>query len=182
MQKPHGTTVLSVRRDDGVVLGADGQITVGDTILKTGAVKVREMLDGKVLCGFAGATADALALFERLEEKLKAHPANLPRAAVELAKTWRTDKMLRQLDALIAAVDAEHSYVITGAGDVLEPDDGIIALGSGGPYALAAARVLLKHTDLAAPEICRESLAAAAAIDLYSNGSLTVLELKSKTP
>ncbi|MEE8639729.1 MAG: ATP-dependent protease subunit HslV [bacterium] len=178
MHKPHGTTVLSVRRDDAVALGADGQITVGDTILKTGAVKVREMLDGKVLCGFAGATADALALFERLEEKLKAYPANLPRAAVELAKTWRTDKMLRQLDALIAAVDAEHSYVIPGAGDVLEPDDGIIALGSGGPYALAAARVLLKHTGLSAAQICRESMAASAAIDLYSSGSLTVLELK----
>jgi ATP-dependent HslUV protease subunit HslV len=177
MQKPHGTTVLSVRRGDGVALGADGQVTVGDTILKAGALKVREMLDGKVLCGFAGATADALALFERLEEKLKAHPANLPRAAVELAKMWRTDKMLRQLDALIAAVDAEHSYVITGAGDVLEPDDGIIALGSGGPYALAAARALLKHTNLTAAEICRESITAAAEIDLYSNGSITVLEI-----
>lgn len=177
MEKFHGTAVLSVRRYDAVALGADGQVTVGDTVLKTGAVKVRELLEGKVLCGFAGATADALALFERLEEKLKAYPRNLPRAAVELAKTWRTDKMLRQLDALIAAVDAEHSYVITGAGDVLEPDDGIIALGSGGPYALAAARVLLKHTELSAAEICRESLAASAAIDLYSNGNITVLEL-----
>ncbi|UCH79382.1 MAG: ATP-dependent protease subunit HslV [Candidatus Coatesbacteria bacterium] len=173
----HGTTVLSVRRGAQVALGADGQVTYGDTVLKGRAVKVREMLDGKVLCGFAGATADALALFERLEEKLKAHPRNLPRAAVELAKTWRTDKMLRQLDALIAAVDAEHSYVITGTGDVLEPDDGIIALGSGGPCALAAARVLLKHTELAAAEICRESLIVAASVDLYSNDEITVLEL-----
>lgn len=177
--KPHGTTVLSVRRGDAVALGADGQVTVGDTVLKAGAVKVREMLDGKVLCGFAGSTADALALFERLEAKLKAYPRNLPRAAVELAKTWRTDKMLRQLDALIAAVNADHSYVITGAGDVLEPDDGIIALGSGGPYALAAARALLAHTDLGAAEICREALQTAAAIDLYSNGNITVLELST---
>jgi ATP-dependent HslUV protease subunit HslV len=174
----HGTTVLSVRRGEKVALGADGQVTYGDTVLKGRAVKVREMLEGKVLCGFAGATADALALFERLEEKLKAHPRNLPRAAVELAKTWRTDKMLRQLDALIAAVDAEHSYVITGTGDVLEPDDGIIALGSGGPSALAAARVLLQHTELAAVEICRESLLAAASVDLYTNDQITVLELK----
>jgi ATP-dependent HslUV protease subunit HslV len=178
MTKLHGTTVLSVRRGDDVALGADGQVTVGDTILKAGAAKVRDMLDGKVLCGFAGATADALALFERLEEQLKKYPGNLPKAAVELAKTWRTDKMLRQLDALIAAVNREHSYLITGAGDVLEPDDGIIAMGSGGPYAMAAARVLLKHTDLPAAEICRESLLASAGIDLYSNDKLTVLELK----
>jgi ATP-dependent HslUV protease subunit HslV len=178
MTKLHGTTVLSVRRGDDVALGADGQVTVGDTILKAGALKVRDMLDGKVLCGFAGATADALALFERLEEQLKKYPGNLPKAAVELAKTWRTDKLLRQLDALIAAVNREHSYLITGAGDVLEPDDGIIAMGSGGPYALAAARVLLGHTDLTAAEICRESLLASAGIDLYSNDRLTVLELK----
>lgn len=161
-----------------MALGADGQVTVGDTVLKGGALKIREMLDGKVLCGFAGATADALALFERLEEKLKAYPRNLPKAAVELAKTWRTDKMLRQLDALIAAVDADHSFVITGTGDVLEPDDGIIALGSGGPYALAAARVLIKHTDLGAAEIVRQGIAEAAAIDLYTNDRITVLELK----
>ncbi|MGD8718135.1 MAG: ATP-dependent protease subunit HslV [Candidatus Zixiibacteriota bacterium] len=178
MTKLHGTTVLSVRRGDDVALGADGQVTVGDTILKAGAVKVRDMLDGKVLCGFAGATADALALFERLEEQLKKYPGNMPKAAVELAKTWRTDKMLRQLDALIAAVNREHSYLITGAGDVLEPDDGIIAMGSGGPYAMAAARVLLKHTDLSAAEICRESLLASAGIDLYTNDKLTILELK----
>lgn len=174
----YGTTVVSVRRDGRVALGADGQVSVGDSILKRSAVKVREMLDGKVLCGFAGATADALALFERLEEKLKEHPRNLPKAAVELAKTWRTDKMLRQLDALIAAVDAEHSLVITGAGDVLEPDDGIIALGSGGPYALAAARALLAHTSLDAATICRESLLLAAGIDLYTNDQIIVLELK----
>jgi len=178
MNKFHGTTVLSVRRGAEVALGADGQVTVGDTVLKGGALKIREMLDGKVLCGFAGATADALALFERLEEKLKAYPRNLPKAAVELAKTWRTDKMLRQLDALIAAVDADHSFVITGTGDVLEPDDGIIALGSGGPYALAAARVLIKHTDLGAAEIVRQGIAEAAAIDLYTNDRITVLELK----
>lgn len=179
MNKLHGTTVLSVRRGAAVALGADGQVTVGDTVLKSGALKIREMLDGKVLCGFAGATADALALFERLEEKLKAYPRNLPKAAVELAKTWRTDKMLRQLDALIAAVDADHSFVITGAGDVLEPDDGIIALGSGGPYALAAARVLIKHTELGPAEIIRQGIAEAAAIDLYTNDRITVLELKS---
>jgi ATP-dependent HslUV protease subunit HslV len=178
MNKFHGTTVLSVRRGTGVALGADGQVTVGDTVLKSGALKIREMLDGKVLCGFAGATADALALFERLEEKLKAYPRNLPKAAVELAKTWRTDKMLRQLDALIAAVDADHSFVITGTGDVLEPDDGIIALGSGGPYALAAARVLVKHTELGAAEIVRQAIGEAAAIDLYTNDRITVLELK----
>jgi ATP-dependent HslUV protease subunit HslV len=174
----HGTTVISVRRDGGVALAADGQVTLGDTIVKGSAVKVREMLEGKVLCGFAGGTADALALFERLEEKLKTYPRNLPKAAVELAKTWRTDKMLRQLDALIAAVDAEHSYVITGMGDVLEPDDGVIALGSGGPYALAAARVLLTHTALGAADICREAIKVAAAIDLYTNDRVTVLELK----
>lgn len=175
----HGTTVLSVRRDGAVALGADGQVTVGDFVIKSSAVKVREMLDGKVLCGFAGATADALALFERLEEKLKAYPRNLPKAAVELAKTWRTDKMLRQLDALIAAADADHSFVITGNGDVLEPDDGIIALGSGGPYALAAARVLVKHTSLSAADIVREALAVAARIDLYTNENVTVLEIRS---
>jgi ATP-dependent HslUV protease subunit HslV len=175
--KMHGTTVLSVRRDAAVVLGADGQVSVGDVVMKAAAVKVRDMLDGKVLCGFAGATADALALFARLEEKLKAYPQNLPKAAVELAQSWRTDKTLRQLDALIAVVNADHSYVITGVGDVLEPDDGIIALGSGGPFALAAARVLLKHTALSAADICRESLAAAAEIDLYTNDKITVLEL-----
>jgi len=178
MKPLHGTTVISVRRDGAVALGADGQVTVGDTILKVSAVKVREIAEGKVLCGFAGGTADALALFERLEEKLKAYPRNLPKAAVELAKMWRTDKMLRQLDALIAAADAEHSFVITGMGDVLEPDDGILALGSGGPYALAAARVLLKHTALSAADICREALAVASAIDLYTNDRITVLELR----
>ncbi len=178
MPQPHGTTVLSVRRDGAVALGADGQVTVGETVLKAGAAKVREILDGKVLCGFAGATADALALFERLEEKLKSHPRNLPRAALELAKSWRTDKMLRQLDALIAVADVDHSYIITGQGDVLEPDDGVIALGSGGPYALAAARVLLEHAEMSAVEICRVALTAAAQIDLYTNDQLTILELK----
>lgn len=178
MKTLHGTTVLSVRRGDDVALGADGQVTFGETILKAKAAKVRTMLEGKVLCGFAGGTADALTLFEKFEAKLAAYPANLPKAAVELAKEWRTDKVLRRLEAMIAVCNREHSYMITGVGDVMEPDDGIIAMGSGGPYALAAARAMLKYTEMSAQEIVAEAIAIAADIDLYSNREITVLTIE----
>lgn len=178
MKKIRGTTVLSVRRNGAVAIGADGQVTFGDTVLKAKSAKLRTMLDGKALCGFAGATADALTLFSKFEEKLKQYPANLPRAAVELAREWRTDKILRQLEAVIAAVDAEHSLMITGVGDVVEPDDGIIAMGSGGPYALAAARALVAHTDLEPAEVVRTALDIAADIDIYTNHEIEILEIK----
>ena len=146
----HATTVLAVRRDGHVAIGGDGQVTVGDTVMKAKAVKVRPLKGGKVLAGFAGAAADAFTLFEKFEEKLERHPGNLQRAAVELAKDWRTDRVLRRLEALLVVVDRDHGFLLSGNGDVIEPDDGMVAIGSGGSYALAAARALLRRDRSAA--------------------------------
>ncbi len=176
-----GTTIVAVRRDGDVALGGDGQVTVGDTIVKAQANKVRALKDGAVLAGFAGSVADALTLFEKFEEKLDRFPGNLPRAAVELAKEWRSDRILRRLEALLAVVDAKHSFLLSGSGEVIEPDDDILAIGSGGPMALAAARALRAHSELSAAEIVRFSLEIAGEICLYSNTSINVLELGSKS-
>lgn len=173
------TTVISVRHKGEVALGGDGQVTLSDTIVKHQATKIRRLADGKVLAGFAGAAADAITLFERFDAKLSQHRANLQRAAVELAKDWRTDKYLRRLEALLAVCDSTHSLLLSGTGEIVEPDDGIIAIGSGGPYALAAARTLVKHSDLSASEIVRESLLAAAAICVYTNENITVETLNA---
>ena len=174
---PHGTTILCVRRHGLVAMGGDGQVTLGNTVMKGNARKVRRLYHGRVLAGFAGATADAFTLFERFEERLKEVNGNLVRAAVELTKLWRTDKYLRQLDALLLAADAEHTLLITGRGDVVEPDDDVAAIGSGGPYALAAARALLAHTDLDAGAVAREAMRIAATICIYTNGRVTMEEL-----
>jgi ATP-dependent HslUV protease subunit HslV len=171
------TTVLAVRKDGRVAMGGDGQVTLGDTVVKGTARKVRVLMDGKILAGFAGAVADAFTLFEKLEEKLERFPANLTKAVVELAKDWRTDRYLRRLDALLAVADHEHMFLISGTGDVIEPDDDIIAIGSGGSYALAAARALKGHSDLAAPDLVRSALAIAGDICIYTNQDIVVLEL-----
>jgi ATP-dependent HslUV protease subunit HslV len=176
-----GTTILAVRRDGRVALGGDGQVTVGETVVKAKAQKVRALKDGAVLAGFAGSVADALTLFEKFEEKLDRFPGNLPRAAVELAKDWRSDRVLRRLEALLAVVDARHSFLLSGSGEVIEPDDGIVAIGSGGPMALAAARALFSDSELAAPEIVRRSLEIVGEICIYSNSDITVLELENKS-
>jgi len=175
----HGTTVVAVRRDGIAAIGADGQVTLGDTVMKGTATKVRRLAGDEVLAGFAGSVADAFTLFERFETKLQEFNKNLTRAAVELAKDWRTDKYLRQLNALLAVCDKEKSLLISGGGEIIEPDDGILAIGSGGNYALAAARTLRKHTDLGAEEIVRESLGIAAEICVYTNHHLTVETLKT---
>jgi len=171
------TTIVSVRKGDTVALGGDGQVTYGNTIMKADTRKIRWMLDQKVLVGFAGSTADAFALMERFETKLKDYPGNMPRAATELARDWRTDRALRRLEAMMIAVDAEHSLLLTGQGDVVQPTDGILGIGSGGPYALAAARALAKHTSLPAAGIVQESLAVASEIDVFTNSSILVEEL-----
>ncbi len=171
------TTVITVRRRGQVVLAGDGQVTVGQTILKARAVKVRRMHQGRVLAGFAGATADALTLFERLEGKLEKYASNLQRAAVELAKDWRMDKALRRLEALMIAVDKDITLVLSGTGDVIEPDDGLAAIGSGGPFALAAARALVRHTELSARDIAAEALKVAGEICVYTNDQITIEEL-----
>ena len=168
------TTVISVKHKGMVALGGDGQVTLSDTIVKHHATKIRRLADGNVLAGFAGAAADAITLFERFEAKLSQYKANLQRAAVELAKDWRTDKYLRRLEALLAVCDANHSLLLSGTGEIVEPDDGIIAIGSGGPYALAAARALVKHSSLSAEEIVQESLLTAASICIYTNENITV--------
>jgi ATP-dependent HslUV protease, peptidase subunit HslV len=170
----HGTTILSVRKDGQVVVGGDGQVSLQNTILKPSARKVRKLADGKILAGFAGSTADALTLIERLETKLERHPGQLTRAAVELAKDWRTDRYLRRLEAMMAVADAEVSLLITGTGDVLEPDDGLIGIGSGGPYALAAARALVDLEGMTAEAIVRKAMAIAAGICVYTNTHLTL--------
>jgi ATP-dependent HslUV protease subunit HslV len=157
-----GTTIIAVRRDGKVAIAGDGQVTLGQTIVKKGAVKIRRMRDGKVLTGFAGSTADALTLFDKFEAKLDEFRGNITRAAVELAKDWRTDRVLRRLEALLVAVDREHSFIISGTGDVIEPEEGIAAIGSGGPYAASAAKVLLRHTDMDARTIAVEAMKAAA--------------------
>jgi len=171
------TTILCVRRDDGVAIGGDGQVTMNDTVMKAGATKVRRMKGGQILAGFAGGVADALTLFEKFESQLERHPANLMRAAVELAKDWRSDRYLRRLEALMIVADGEHSLLVSGTGEVIEPDDGVLAVGSGGPYALAAARALGAHSDLPVSGIVREALGIAADICVYTNTNITVLEL-----
>jgi ATP-dependent HslUV protease subunit HslV len=171
------TTILGVRRDGKVAIAGDGQVSVGDTVMKSNAQKVRALRGGRVLAGFAGAAADAFTLFTRFEEKFERFPENLPRAAVELAKEWRTDRVLRRLEALLAVMDRDHGFIISGTGDIIEPDDGILAIGSGGPYALAAARGLLKHSPLSAPDIARTALTIAGEICVYTNTQITVLEL-----
>jgi ATP-dependent HslUV protease subunit HslV len=175
---PHATTILGVRHSGRVAIGGDGQVTVGDAVVKHNASKVRKLKGGSILAGFAGAAADAFTLFEKFEEKIDRFPGNLPKAAVELAKDWRSDRVLRRLEALLAVVDRDHSFVISGSGDVIEPDDGLLAIGSGGSYALAAARALVEFSNLAAPDIVRRGLEIAADICIYTNRNITVLELK----
>ena len=177
VQEFRSTTILAVRRDGRVAMAGDGQVTLGQTIVKQTAAKVRRLYHNRVLCGFAGATADAFTLFERFEAKLEQYGGNLVRSAVELAKDWRTDKSLRRLEALLVAVDKDASLLISGTGDVIEPDDGLAAIGSGGPYALAAARGLLAHSDLDARGIAEEALRIASEICIYTNGNITVEEL-----
>jgi ATP-dependent HslUV protease, peptidase subunit HslV len=169
MEQFHGTTILSVRRGASVALGGDGQVTLGNVVIKGGAKKVRRLYQDRILAGFAGGTADAFTLFERFEAKLDKHQGNLMRSAVELAKDWRTDRILRRLEAMLAVADKEHSLIITGLGDVLEPEHGIVAIGSGGPYAQAAARALLENTDLSAKDIVDKALAVAADLCIYTN-------------
>ena len=170
----HGTTILSVRKGGTVVIAGDGQVSVGDTVMKASAVKVRRLSDGNVIVGFAGATADAFTLFERLEGKLEKHSGQLSRACVELAKDWRTDRFLRRLEAMMAVADKEVSLVLSGMGDVLEPDDGLIGIGSGGNYALAAARALVDRDELDAEAIARKAMGIAADICIYTNENVTI--------
>ena len=178
MEAFHGTTILSVRRGNKVVIGGDGQVTLGDTVMKGNARKVRRLYNDQVLAGFAGATADAFTLFEYFEGKLEKYSGNLVRAAVELAKDWRTDRTLRRLEALLSVADAESSLIISGIGDVIEPEQGVIAIGSGGNFALAAARALLNNTELDAREIIEKSLTIASEICIYTNHNFTIEELE----
>jgi len=176
-EKFRGTTILMVRRGDKVAVAGDGQVTMGEMVMKHRARKVRRIYHGKIIVGFAGASADALHLFDRLETKLEAHQGNLTRAVVELAKDWRTDKILRRLEALLLAVDGQNSFLISGTGDVIEPDEGVMAIGSGGPYALAAARALMGHTDMAPADICREAMNIAGSLCVYTNSEIIIEEL-----
>jgi ATP-dependent HslUV protease, peptidase subunit HslV len=173
----HGTTILAVRKQGRVALGGDGQVSIGDTIVKANANKVRALKGGKVLAGFAGSVADAITLYEKFEEKLERHPGNLGRAAVELAKDWRSDRVLRRLEALLVVSDVEHTYLLSGGGELIEPDDGIMAVGSGGNYALAAARALAPLPELSARDVVQRSLEIAAEICVFTNRNLTILEL-----
>ena len=175
------TTILSVRRHGIVAMGSDGQVTVGTTVMKANVRKVRRLYQRRVLAGFAGATADAFTLFEKFDVKLEEYKGNLTRAAVELAKEWRTDRVLRRLEALLAVADLECSFVISGTGDVVEPEDGLLAIGSGGPYALAAARALMAHTSLASPDIVEHAMHIAAGIDIYTNHEIVLEELKASS-
>ncbi len=175
--RPHGTTVIAVRRDDKTAIAADGQVTLGDTVVKHGAKKLRRLSSGQVLAGFAGTTADAQALFTKFEIKLQEYRGNLERAAVELAKDWRTDRVLRRLDALLIVADSQHVFLLSGNGDLIEPDDGVIAIGSGGPYALAAARALLSHTELPAAQVATEAMQIAAEICVYTNSQIMLEEI-----
>ena len=173
----HATTIIGVRRNGRVALGGDGQVTYGETIVKAGALKVRRLYNDTILAGFAGATADAFALFEKFEAKLEEYSGNMPRAVVELAKDWRTDKILRHLEAMLIIMDREHTYILSGEGDVMEPDDDVISIGSGAPYALAAARAYLDATRLPAGKIVEKALRIAAEICIYTNDKITVMEL-----
>ena len=173
----HSTTILSVRQNGRVVIAGDGQVTLGTTVMKHTARKVRRMGDGKIVAGFAGSAADGMALFEKLEGKLKEAGGNLPRASVELAKDWRMDRVLRRLEALLVVADAERTFLLTGTGDIIEPDEGIVAIGSGGPYATSAARALLRHTQLSAREIAEAAMKIAGEICIYTNANLSFEEL-----
>ena len=179
--KTRATTILSVRHKGVVAIGGDGQVSLGDSIMKADANKIRRLMNGKVITGFAGASADAFALLERFEAKMKDYPSNVPRAATELAKEWRTDRILRRLEALLAVVDDQHTLLITGNGDVIQPTDGVLGIGSGGNYAVAAARALCAHSDLGAAEIVRIALTIAAGIDVHTNTNIAVEELACKT-
>jgi len=178
LKRIHSTTILCVRKNGKVAIGGDGQVTVGETVMKANANKVRTLRGGKILAGFAGAAADAFTLFEKFEEKLERYPTNLPRAAVELAKDWRSDRVLRRLEALLAVADAGASLIVSGTGDVIEPELGLVAIGSGGPYAQAAARALLDNTKLDAESIVRKSLAIAAELCIYTNQQIVVETLE----
>ena len=182
-EKPRwrATTVLAVRHNGSFVMGADGQVTYGNTIMKSDTKKLRRMLDGKVVVGFAGSTADAFALMERFEEKIKDYPGNIARAATELARDWRTDRALRRLEAMMIVADDERTLLLTGQGDVVQPTDGVVGIGSGGPYATAAAKALVRHSDLNALDIVKESLKVAADVDIYTNDNIITEELSSKT-
>jgi len=173
----HGTTILCVRRDGKVAIASDGQVSLEKTVMKNTAKKVRRLGEGQVLAGFAGSTADAFTLFERFEAKLKEHQKNMARACVELGKDWRTDRFLRRLEALLIVADKEKTFILSGAGDVIEPDYGIAAVGSGGPYAFAAARALMAHTQLSAREVVQQSLSIAGEIDIYTNANISIEEL-----
>ncbi len=175
------TTVLSVRREGAVAMGGDGQVTLANAVVKSNAAKIRRLGDGKVLAGFAGGAADAIALFERFEGKLEQFKGNLQRAVVELAKDWRTDRSLRRLEALLVVSDLDHTLLVSGSGEVIEPDDGLLAIGSGGPMALAAARSLIKHSNLSAEEIVREALTVTAEICIYTNANITTETLSPES-
>lgn len=177
IMKTHSTTILSVRHNGKVAIGGDGQVTLGNSIMKADANKIRRLLDGKIITGFAGSSADAFALLERFEAKLKDFLANMPRAATELAKEWRTDRALRRLEALLIAVDGKHTLLVTGNGDVIQPTDGVVGIGSGGNFAIAAARALIAHSQLSAAEIVRKSLEIAGGIDIYTNLNIHVEDL-----
>ena len=172
--KIYATTILGIRHKGKVALAGDGQVTLGNTVMKHSALKIRRLYNDKILAGFAGAAADAFTLFERFEEKLERYSGNLPRAAVELAKDWRSDKYLRKLEALLVVLDEKNIFIISGTGDIIEPDDDIAAIGSGGPYALAAARSLVKYSDLSAEEVAREALIVASEICIYTNNHIKV--------
>ncbi|MDI6743864.1 MAG: ATP-dependent protease subunit HslV [Thermodesulfovibrionales bacterium] len=172
-----GTTILCVRRNGKVAIAGDGQVTMGNTVLKHNAKKIRTMYDNKIIAGFSGATADAFTLFERFEAKIESYRGNIKRAAVELAKDWRTDKILRRLEALLIIADKEHTFIISGTGDVIEPEDGVAAIGSGGPYAQAAAKGLFENTNLSAKEIVEKAMKIASNICIYTNESITIEEL-----
>lgn len=179
--KFHATTILAVKQNGKIAIGGDGQVTLGSAVMKADAMKIRKLLGGKVLCGFAGSSADAFALMERFESQLKDSPNNLTRASIELAKQWRMDKALRQLEALLIVTDGEIILLVGGTGDVIEPTDGIVAIGSGGNFATAAARALKKHSQLSASEIVRESLTIAGGIDIYTNTNIVVEEIDVKS-
>jgi len=174
LPRMRATTILAVRRDGKVAIGGDGQVTVGETVMKSHAQKVRVIRGGRIVAGFAGAAADAMTLFEKFEEKLERYPGNMPRASVELAKDWRSDRVLRRLEALLIVADKDHGFIISGTGELIEPDDGILAIGSGGSYALAAARALLEHTSLPAEQIVRNALLIAGEICIYTNQQIVV--------
>jgi ATP-dependent HslUV protease subunit HslV len=179
LEQFRGTTILSVRRGNQVVIGGDGQVTLGNTVMKGNARKVRRLYKDKVIAGFAGGTADAFTLFERFESKLEMHQGHLVRAAVELAKDWRTDRILRRLEAVLAVADSKASLIITGNGDVIEPEESLIAIGSGGPFAQAAAKALMENTELSAREIVQKALTIAGHICIYTNNNLTIEELNN---